>query len=405
MTTAIGESPKVEVKSPPVARAGGPCEPMVLHVRVVTGHGGGPEKTILNSPRFLREMGFRSKLAYLHPPGDPGFAKLQARGRALDAEVLSVPDRGPFDLSVIGRLAAICRENNVAIWHGHDYKSNLLGLLVGWYWPCKLVTTVHGWGVLSGRMPLYNWFDRLGLRFYRATICVSDDLRETCLRAGVPPERCRVVYNAIDTQEFHRTCCPAEAKQRLGAPSEGLLIGAVGRLSREKRFDLLIDAMCRLRQNGHAVSLWIAGDGNERQALETQIAELDCQAFVRLLGHVTDPREFYEALDLYVLSSDREGLPNVVLEAMAMGVPVVATRVAGVPMLLEDGACGMIVEPSNVEAMVNAIQQLAVDPQRRLDLVRGAYERVASQFLFSQRMLKVAAIYKEVLKRGEQTVG
>src|SRR5687768_10970305 len=79
--------------------------PMVLHVRVVTGHGGGPEKTILNSPRFLTRLGYQSKLAYLHPPGDPGIRSLAERGQALNAEVLSVLDRGPLDLGVIHRLA------------------------------------------------------------------------------------------------------------------------------------------------------------------------------------------------------------------------------------------------------------------------------------------------------------
>src|SRR5207237_7772931 len=91
------------------AVAGAVERPMVLHVRVVTGHGGGPEKTILNSPRFLRTLGYQSKLAYLHPPGDAGFEEIRRRGQALKAEVLSIPDRGPFDLFVISRLVALCR--------------------------------------------------------------------------------------------------------------------------------------------------------------------------------------------------------------------------------------------------------------------------------------------------------
>src|SRR5438477_6875066 len=118
------------------------ARPMVLHVRVVTGHGGGPEKTILNSPRFLRTLGYQSKLAYLHPPNDPGFTALRKRGESLEADVLSVPDRGPLDLSVVMKLVRICREQKVAIWHGHDYKSNFLGLLVRMFWPMQLVTTL-----------------------------------------------------------------------------------------------------------------------------------------------------------------------------------------------------------------------------------------------------------------------
>ena len=167
-------------------------QPMVLHVRVVTGHGGGPEKTILNSPRFLRRLGYQSKLAYMHPPGDPGLKSLQDRGRALNAEVLSVPDRGPFDLSVIHRLRTLCRDLKVAVWHGHDYKSNLFGLLIRPFWRMKLVTTLHGWTNLSGRMPLYATLDKFVLKYYQALICVSDDLKAECLRWRVAPENTRM---------------------------------------------------------------------------------------------------------------------------------------------------------------------------------------------------------------------
>ena len=187
--------------------------PMVLHVRVVTGHGGGPEKTILNSPRFLQRLGYQSKLAYLHPPGDPGIDVLKSRGASLDAEVLSVPDKGPLDLAVIRRLVRICREEQVEIWHGHDYKSNLLGLLV---WPfcrrMKLVTTLHGWTNLSGRMPLYVKLDKWSLRRYAACIAVSEDLADECRRLRIPESRIHLVHNAIDTDDYRRTQSAVAAK-------------------------------------------------------------------------------------------------------------------------------------------------------------------------------------------------
>ena len=113
---------------------------MVLHTRGVTGCGGGPEKTILNSPRFLRPLGYDSICAYMHPPGDTGFEELQRRAVQSDAVLKSVPDRGPLDWRVVRRMVEICRRENVAIWHGHDYKSNAVGLLVRKFWPMKLVS-------------------------------------------------------------------------------------------------------------------------------------------------------------------------------------------------------------------------------------------------------------------------
>lgn len=383
----------------PADQAPGLRLPMVLHVRVVTGHGGGPEKTILNSPRFLKRLGYQSKLAYLHPPGDAGIDAITARGRALDAEVLSVPDRGPFDLSVIRRLVGICREHRVAVWHAHDYKSNLLGLLIRPFHRMQLVTTLHGWTNMSGRMPLYAKFDKWSLKFYRAAICVSHDLLDECRRWRVPRDRCHVVYNAIDTEDYRRQHTVAQAKAALGIPADGLLIGAVGRLSPEKGFDLLIRAVCQLRQGGLPLSLWIAGDGAARGDLEKLIAELGCQEHVKLMGHVADPKPLYEAMDLYVLSSIREGLPNVILEAMAMQTPVVATRVAGVPSLVEEGSSGLIVEPGSAEALSGGIRRLAEEPALRDSLAAGARRRVEERFSFARRMEKIVSIYDAVLDR------
>lgn len=373
-------------------------QPMVLHVRVVTGHGGGPEKTILNSPRFLRRLGYQSKLAYMHPPGDPGLKSLQDRGRALNAEVLSVPDRGPFDLSVIHRLRTLCRDLKVAIWHGHDYKSNLLGLLIRPFWRMKLVTTLHGWTNLSGRMPLYATLDKFVLKYYQALVCVSDDLKAECLRWRVAPDRCHVIYNAIDTEDYRRRLAILAAKRRLSAPESGVLIGTVGRLSPEKGYDLLIRAVNKLHNSGCPVTLWIAGDGDYRGILQQLIEELGCQEYVRLVGHLADPKTFYEAMDVFVLSSIREGLPNVVLEAMAMETPVVATRVAGVPTLVEDGISGLIVDAGSEEALVTGLGKLITDPALREAFRQEGRRRVESHFAFDQRMEKIVRVYDRILK-------
>ena len=377
--------------------------PLVLHVRVVTGHGGGPEKTILNSPRFLRNLGYESKLAYLHPPGDPGFDVLVGRGRRLNAEVLSVPDRGPFDVTVIARLLSICRQHQVAIWHGHDYKSNALGLLLRLAWPMQLVTTLHGWTNLTGRTPLYARIDKRCLPFYRAAICVSEDLLEACAQIGVPRDRRHLIHNAIDTDDYRRTTTRSEAKTQLGFPTDELLVGAVGRLSPEKGFDLLIRAVAELRRAGRPVFLAIAGDGDERPRLEQLIAELGCQSFVQLLGYVADPRRLYEALDLYVLSSLREGLPNVVLEAMALEAPVIATRIAGLPKMIQDGVDGILVPPGDPAALTAAMADLLGDASARDRLSQAARQTIESRFSFQRRMERVVAVYDQVLGRARST--
>ncbi|HZY88424.1 MAG TPA: glycosyltransferase, partial [Gemmataceae bacterium] len=332
---------------------------VVLETRVVSGAGGGPDKTILNTPRYLTPWGYRTLCAYMHHPRDRGFEQLRSKARARQAPLLSVADRGPWDWRVVTRLLTICRRERVAIWHGHDYKSNALGLLLRRFWKMRLVTTVHGWVHYTRRTPLYYWVDRVCLPRYESVICVSEDLRERCLACGVPAERCALIENAIDTEEFSRALPAAEAKQRLGVPAGRFVIGAVGRLSAEKGFDVLIRAADRLLKEGLDAELLIVGEGDHRPALEALVAELGCAGRVRLLGYRPDTRDLYQAMDLLALSSYREGLPNVLLEAMALEVPVVATRIAGVPRLIRHGENGLLVEPGDEEGLGRAIRAVA----------------------------------------------
>ena len=333
----------------------------MLETRVVRGSGGGPDKTILNSPRFLTARGYRTLCAYMHPPDDPGFEQLRAKAERWGAPLLSVPDRGFWDLGIISEMLSICRRERVRIWHGHDYKSNALGLLLRRFWPMKLITTVHGWVHHTQRTPLYYRIDRLCLPRYDLVLCVSPDLHEQALACGVAPERCVLIENAIDTEEFRRRTSVAESKRRLGLPAERFLIGSVGRLSAEKGFDILIRSLDRLLRNGRDIGLVIVGEGDEEARLRGLIAELGHDERVRLLGYRPDVPAIYQALDVFALSSHREGLPNVLLEAMAFEVPVVATSIAGIPKLISDGDNGLLVPPCEVEALADALAGLYAD--------------------------------------------
>jgi len=371
--------------------------PVVLDVRVVTETGGGPDKTILNSPRFLAARGYRNLCAYMHPPDDPGFVQLRKRAEGCGAPLLSVPDRGPLDVRVAAELLRICRRERVAVWHGHDYKSNLLGLILRPFWPMRLVTTVHGWVKHTRRTPLYYGIDRLCLPRYERVICVSEDLYDGCLACGVPERSCTLIENGIDVREFARTVGPAEAKERLGTPPGRLVIGAVGRLSAEKGFDRLVRAADRLISADLDVELWIAGDGDERSSLQDLITGLGRADRIRLLGYRTDTVALYQAMDVFALSSIREGLPNVLLEAMALEVPVIATRIAGVPRLMQDGRDGLLVAPGSVDELTDGLTLLLRDPGLR-DRLRLAGRRVVeARYSFEARMEKIRLIYDELL--------
>jgi glycosyltransferase involved in cell wall biosynthesis len=371
--------------------------PMVLHVRTITGSGGGPDKTILNSPRFLKQLGYRSICAFLHPPRDDGFEAIRQRATAWHAPIAEIDDRGPIDWRVVPALLNLCREHKVEIWHAHDYKSNLLGLLLRRRHPMRLVTTVHGWVEFTLRTRAYYLVDRWSLPRYEKVICVSEDLLQKARSCGAR-EHCSVlVENAIDTLQYQRTHPATVAKQRLNWPAARYLVGAAGRLSPEKAFDTLIRAIQVLVKEGTDVGLVIAGDGPERVALESLIKQCGLEERVQLAGFQSDLRPFYEAMDLFVLSSLREGLPNVLLEAMAMEVPVVATQIAGIPRVITDGENGLLVPAGSVAALADALRRSLTSTELRSSLAAAATRTITKRYSFAVRMRKIVALYDELL--------
>ncbi len=395
-------APDTAIGSPALSRGSQRAradQPVVLDTRVVCGTGGGPDKTILNSPRFLEKAGYRNLCAYMYPPGDPGFAQLQNKAQLWQAPLLGVPDRGFWDWRVVFELLRICRRERVRIWHGHDYKSNALGLLLRRFWPMRLVTTVHGWVKHTRRTPLYYRIDRFCLPRYERVLCVSPDLEQQCLAAGVPAERCLLIENGIDVQEFCRRRTVEEAKRAQGIPPGRLVVGAAGRLSAEKGFDLLIQAADSLLKKGIDLDLLIVGEGDEQPQLQQLIEQLGRQDRIRLLGYRSDLRDLYEAMDVFALSSLREGLPNVLLEAMALEVPVAATRIAGVPRLVADGVNGLLVNPGSIEDLTRVLEELLTRADLRRQLRQAGRHTIETRYSFAARMERIQAVYDDLLGR------
>jgi glycosyltransferase involved in cell wall biosynthesis len=253
------------------------------------------------------------------------------------------------------------------------------------------------------RTPLYYRIDRLCLPRYEKVLCVSGDLVDECRACGVADRRCLLIENGIDTGDFQRRRSVEQTKQDFGIPPSRLVIGAAGRLSPEKGFDLLIQAVDQLLRHELDVELLILGEGDDRPRLEKLIASLGRDDRCRLLGYATDPRPFYEALDVFALSSLREGLPNVLLEALAMEVPVVATAVAGVPRLIQDGRNGRLVPPADVGALTEALMDLLRDPHLRASFCRAGRRTVETSYSFARRTARLRAVYDELVSRPRST--
>ena len=283
-----------------------------------------------------------------------------------------------------------------------DRPSNLLGLMVRRETagptsptakPLRLVTTVHGWVQKTWKTPLYHFVDKECLRRYERILCASGDLREDCRRLGVPDSRLSLIDNAIALDDYDVEFSPADARTRLGLDPQRPLVAAVGRLSAEKRFDLLIPPVAELARGGVDVRLAIAGSGAEQSRLGAPVEWTGLADRIKRLGFCEGPRAVYRAANLSVLSRIREGSPNMLLEAMAMRTPVIATRTDGVPDLIDDGQSGRLIDPADPAALRQAIATLLDDPAARERLALGGCRTIEQRFSFRKGIRKIAKVY------------
>ena len=396
MTPASPVDPPIGITDPP----------RVLHVRVVAGSGGGPDKTILNSPRFVEPGRYVLSAAYIHPAGNRDFQTIRDAAAEARCQLHAFPERSALDPATPLRLARLCRRLGVAIWHGHDYKSNALGLLVRRALgprSMRLITTVHGWTDESARMRTYARIDRWALRRYERIVAVSDSVASRCLDAGVPAGHLRIIHNAIDADRYARRRSHRQARAELGIEPGVLVAGVVGRMSREKGLDRLIAPMARIAalSRGEPPVRWLwVGDGPDRAALERSLGEAGLRDAVRIVGWQPDTRPWIEAMDALVMPSRTEGLPNAALEAMAMGVPVAATAVGGLPQLLDHGRCGLLL--GDAEASWAApLLGLLRNPAARSELADRALARVRGEYSFQHRMDRMVGVYDELLASAD----
>jgi glycosyltransferase involved in cell wall biosynthesis len=374
--------------------------PLILHARVVGNQGGGPDKTIFNSARYAPPR-YRMAAAVIHPADNPQLDRLERLASDNACPLHPIPERHALSLATFRHALDLCRGLGVAIWHAHDYKSNLLGLAVARSHPLRLVTTVHGWMPVTRRLRAYEALDRRLLRFYHHVFAVSPPLHATCRRVGVRPDRLTALPNGIETRDRPAAPSRADARARLGHRAGPLHLACVGRLSDEKRLDRAIRLIARLRDLDRDAHLHLVGDGPERTELTRLAQRLNVPDRIVFHGWQHDVTPHLAAADLVLLTSRTEGLPNALLEAMHAGVPVAATPVGGVPDLLDQGRCGVLLDPDTQDAWPAAVLAAIDDASSRDRRIEAAGQRIADRFTFARRMATVLDTYDRLLAPGQ----
>ncbi|MEM1209117.1 MAG: glycosyltransferase [Planctomycetota bacterium] len=379
-----------------------PNAPLILHARVVGNQGGGPDKTVFNSARYAAPR-YRMAAAYIHPATDAGetdLAPLRRLAAANGCPLHAIPERGPLSLTTYHEALRLCRELGVAVWHAHDYKTDLLGLALRRQHPMKLVTTVHGWMPVTHKLAFYEAIDRRLLRFYDHVFAVSPPLLDAARQFGVSEHRLTYLPNGIETQGRPSLPTRDDARASLGLSDRDddvRHVACIGRLSNEKRLDRAIRVIARLREAGHAVHLHLIGEGPQRPVLEDAVRRLKLADRVTFHGWQTDTAPHLAAADAVLLTSETEGLPNALLEAMHAGVPVAATPVGGVPDLLAHGRCGVLLDPADEDAWPEHLAALLHNTAEREHFIATAKQQITNRFTFATRMDRVLGTYDALL--------
>ena len=379
----------------------------VLELRSCRGGGGGPEKTILFSALEADRNAFNITIVYLKSKNDPEF-DLDKRAKGLGVEsFFTIDERFKFDIGALRRLLKLLREKQIDVLHCHCYKSDLYGLILRRFHKMRLVTTAHGplatfqffWTSKNWRVRyLYDQLDLRILRYFQAIIMVSDTMRPIISKHSVDPSKMMWVRNAIDSNYFRRSAVPdGRFRESLGIPRDAIVVGAVGRLNGEKDYPNLLGAARSLLRKRNNLYFVIVGKGELERELRQMSSDMGLSKRVFFLGHFHDVRKIFELMDVYVLSSTREGLPNTVLEAMAMEVPIVATDVDGVKEAVSDQTEAILVPPQNSERLAAGVELMLDSVDLRARLVRSARRKVESEFSFAHRTRIVERLYCRVM--------
>lgn len=376
----------------------------ILELRSVRGVGGGPEKTILHGSARSDARRFAVTVCYIRDARDTLFT-LDRAAAQLPVDYVEIRERHSFDPGIWGPLRELIRDRRIDIVHAHDYKTDFLAFALARVEPILPLSTVHGWSGVSWRERIiYYPADRLLLRRFPAVIAVSSPIRARLIGAGVPAGRVTTVLNGIDPQAFRRRHeDDARMREELKVPAEALVIGAIGRLEREKRFDLLIDAVAQLRVSRATLRLVIIGDGSLHGQLVAQATARGIADICVFTGRRTDVAGLAHAFDVMVQTSDTEGTPNAVLEAMALEVPVVATAVGGTGDLITTEVHGLLVPRRQPAAVAAAIERTVDDAGATAVRVAAARQRVELELAFEMRMRAVESVYTDLATRGAGT--
>ena len=358
---------------------------------------GGPERQMLGLAKSLPST-YRSVFMSFFESGrsQPFLDALRQDG----FEALALKENAPHYSASVREITGLLRSLRADILLCHGYKPDLLGLIAARQAGIPVVSVSRGWTSETFKVRVNEALDRLSLHFMDAVVCVSEGQADKVRRLGILAARLTVIRNAINLDRFvgfdlgYR-----DILQGMFAEPRSLIVGAAGRLSPEKGFANLVEAAARVIREDCSIGFVIFGEGRLRGELSRQIADLGLTGKVLLPGFHDNLDKFIPALDLLTQSSYTEGLPNILLEGQAAGVPVVATAVGGTPEVIQDGFSGYLVPSGDPDALAERIMRVLVSTDCGRSMGESGREYVKAHFSFATQAIEYQYLFDTLIAK------
>lgn len=369
----------------------------IVHLRA-SNFVGGPEKQIIEHLKRLNKNEFWGGIASFKE--NKGTSEILEKAQKEGLPCLEIPMTGPLDFRAQRTLTQIVRDQKADLLCVHGYKACLMGLWAGKSAKIPVLAFSRGDTNENRKVAFYEWLERKTLPAMAGIITVSAEQKRRLESLGIRNKKAWVVHNAVEVG-LNRNEFSAQREEKifqgLTIPRGSKLVVSAGRLSPEKGHRYLIEAIAKLGEKKKDIFFVFCGDGVCLEDLENQARESGVFEQCRFPGFRRDLPDIFSVMDLLVLPSLTEGLPNVVLEAFASGKPVVATAVGGVPEVVEDGVNGFLVPPANPELLAKAIRTSLSSEGLGQSLGEAGYQKVKTGFTFESQTRKLERIYQELL--------
>lgn len=366
----------------------------IAHLTASTFYGG-PERQMLGLAKSLAASHVESVFLSFSEKGR--CRSFLTRVRAAGFEGIPIEHDTPWLRAATRALTEQLAQVQPAVLFCHGYKANLLGRIAARRCGVPVVAVSRGWTHESWKVRFYEALDRRHLRWMDHVVAVSEGQAEKVRRCGVRGERVRVIHNAVDPERFADPDPNYQVKlQRFFRQPCERIVGAAGRLSPEKGFDVLVAAAAQVVNADEGVGFLLFGEGPCKAELVKQINAAGLSRYFVLSGFRPDLDRFFPFLDLLVLPSYTEGMPNVVLEAFASGVPVVATAVGGTPEVVEDRVSGYLIPPGDADALAGRILDALSSQENLREMGLRGRECVLERFTFERQAQRYLELLDEL---------